>query len=320
LLGIMKEILANESLNKWSDEDLQEAANKNLGEDPARLAQDLATIKAWIAKSPHLHSIRQDDGFLIMFLRGCKFSLERTKEKLDFHFTVRGNLPSWFDGWDPRFPEIKHIIKAGIYIPLPGYDRHGRKVIVMRGGLSDPDTMKKDDEFKTSTMVMEAAMNGDKQAVICGIVLIQDLNNMTLAHAISPAVAKKAMTVWQDAYPTRPKALHFVNMPPVMERMFNMVQGFQKEKMRERNHVHPKGDYSKMQADLGLEVLPKEYGGTNTSLDELRDYWIDEIDNRREWLLEQPKFKTDEKKRPGKPKSHSDIFGIEGSFRKLEID
>ena len=313
---------SNEVLNAWSDEELARAARDDLGEDPARLSEDLAAIKSWIKKSAHLHSIRQDDEFLTMFLRGCKFSLERTKEKLDFHFSVRGNLPSWFDDWDPRKPELRHIIKAGGVLALPGYDRHGRKVVVMRGGKSDPNTMKKDDEFKASTMMMEMAMAGDKQAVIRGVVLLQDLSGMTASHAMSmtPAIAKRAMTVWQDAYPTRPKALHFVNMPPVIESVFKMVQSFQKQKMRERNHVHPVGDLSAMQADLGLEVLPKEYGGTNSSLEELRLFWAEEAEARRDWLMEQPKYKTDESKRPGKPKSHADIFGIEGSFRKLEID
>ena len=214
----------NETINKWSEEDLIEASKTDLGEDPGRLAEDLKTIKNWISKSPHLHSIKQDDAFLTAFLRGCKFSLEKTKEKLDFHFTVRGNLPTWFDNWDPRLPEIKRIISCGMYLPLPGYDKQGRKVILMRAGLSDPNTMKKDDEFKTSTMVMEAAMDGDSQAIIRGVVLIQDMEGMTLAKTLSmtPAVAKRAMTVWQDAYPTRPKALHFINFPSVMESIFKV--------------------------------------------------------------------------------------------------
>ena len=94
----------------------------------------------------------------------------------------------------------------------------------MRAGLSDPNTMKKDDEFKTSTMVMEAAMDGDSQAVIRGVVLIQDMEGMTLAKTLTltPAVAKRAMTVWQDAYPTRPKALHFINFPPIMDSIFKV--------------------------------------------------------------------------------------------------
>ena len=54
---------------------------------------------------------------------------------------------------------------------MPGYDKHGRKVIVMRGGLSDPNTMKKEDEFKASGMLMESAMDGDKQARVATKIL-----------------------------------------------------------------------------------------------------------------------------------------------------
>ena len=36
-----------------------------------------------------------------------------------------------------------------------------------------------------------------------------------------------------------------------------------------------------MQEELGLEVLPKEYGGSNVSFSELRDYWIEQMDRNR---------------------------------------
>ena len=82
---------------------------------------------------------------------------------------------------------------------------------------------------------------------------------MTLAHTLTmtPAVAKKAMTVWQDAYPSRPKAMHFINFPPVMESIYKMVTGFQKEKMRQRNHIHRKGNYC--YTEVNILQLQKMY-------------------------------------------------------------
>ena len=87
--------------------------------------EDLKALRSWLEKSPHLKEARQgatmlhistrfsinckaklfcwdlmdllemfsDDGKLLQFLRGCKFSLERTKEKLDLYNSCRSKLP-----------------------------------------------------------------------------------------------------------------------------------------------------------------------------------------------------------------------------------
>ena len=47
-----------------------------------------------------------------------------------------------------------------------------------------------------------------------------------------------------------------------------MMKGFMKEKMRQRMHVHAKGDLTKLQEAVGLDILPKEYGGTNGTVQE----------------------------------------------------
>eukprot|EP00091_Calanus_sinicus_P008665 TRINITY_DN20822_c0_g1_i1.p1 TRINITY_DN20822_c0_g1~~TRINITY_DN20822_c0_g1_i1.p1 ORF type:complete len:163 (+),score=38.21 TRINITY_DN20822_c0_g1_i1:34-489(+) len=151
------------------------------------------------------------------------------------------------------------------------------------------------------------------------------MGGMTAAHALSmnPVVAKKAMTVWQDAYPARPKALHFITMPPVIESVFKMMEGFQKEKMKKRNHVHPKGDMSKMQEDLGLDILPKEYGGTNGTVEELTSFWLDEMEKNRDWLMERNEItrldRSKENRR--KPKTYiTDYLVIGGSLTETLVN
>ncbi len=70
----------------------------------------------------------------------------------------------------------------------------------------------------------------------------------------------------QDAYPSRPQGMHFLNMPSAMEAIFSLMKGFAKDKMRSRIQVHSKHDFKQLHEALGKEVLPSEFGGTNGSM------------------------------------------------------
>ncbi|XP_021933631.1 retinol-binding protein pinta-like, partial [Zootermopsis nevadensis] len=92
--------------------ELQAIAREELNEDPARLEQDLKYLREWLAKQPHLIP-RTDSQWLITFLRGCKFSLERTKSKIEMFYTLRTALPEFFTNRDPMLPEIQNVLKSG---------------------------------------------------------------------------------------------------------------------------------------------------------------------------------------------------------------
>ena len=137
--------------------------------------------------------------------------------------------------------------------------------------------------------------------------------------------------------------MHFLGMPAFMKSIFEVMSSFAKDKMRKRFIVHRQGDLTKLHEELGVEVLPAEYGGTNgsiqdhigkkhghflvistfnilTSENSFTDALRKHLKTNRNFLLEMSKYRANEKKRPGKSKTHSDLFGMEGSFRQLDFD
>jgi len=74
---------------------LLEVAKKELFEEPKRRAADVQAIRDWLKKQSHIVA-QPDDQTIVSFLRGCKFSLERTKEKLDMYYTMRTAAPEFF--------------------------------------------------------------------------------------------------------------------------------------------------------------------------------------------------------------------------------
>lgn len=50
------------------------------------------------------------------------------------------------------------------------------------------------------------------------------------------------------------------------------------------------------------------------------DDTFNSIKEMRQWFLDEENCRVDEQKRPGKPKTESDYFGVEGSFKTLNLD
>lgn len=93
-------------------DDLQKIAIDELGEDPKRLPEDVEALRAWIKQQPHL-KVRNDDQFLVQFLRGCKYSLENVKQKFDYYYTVRKYKPMLNPVYDVDDPDFRKLHNTG---------------------------------------------------------------------------------------------------------------------------------------------------------------------------------------------------------------
>jgi hypothetical protein len=87
-------------------------------------------------------------------------------------------------------------------------------------------------------------------------------------------------------------------------------------------------------------LLPEEYGGNAgpvaklicrkinifseqrcvTAIDFILGAYAKELLEYNDWFLADANSGVDEKKRPGKPKTSQDLFGLEGSFKQLTVD
>ena len=186
-----------------------QVAKEQLEEDDERRAQNVQIIREWLKKQPHLRSCPTDAQFLLKFLRGCKYSLEKTKQKLDLTLTLRTMLPDIYSSWDPMKSENQKALSFGPLLPLPGYDHLGRRVAIIRSGCHDPSSLSLEVIQRVSFMIWDIVFHEEEQMFITGAVLILDMEGFTMSHfaQMPMSLTKQLQLCWEDANPIRPKSI-----------------------------------------------------------------------------------------------------------------
>lgn len=202
---------------------------------------------------------------------------------------------------------------------LPGLTPNGRRVSILRGEDKDAPTPNVADAMKLMLMIGDIRLF-EEQVGVAGDVVIFDASVATPQHfaKFTPALVKKFLICVQEAYPVKLKEIHIVNLSPLVDTIVNFVKPFLKEKIRQRIHFH--GNMESLYKVVPKSVLPTEYGGDAGSIKDINEAWRQILIDNRPYFIEQEKMKANEALRPGSPRTSDDLFGMDGSFRKLTID
>ncbi|XP_063992396.1 alpha-tocopherol transfer protein-like [Diachasmimorpha longicaudata] len=289
-----------------------------LNREPELKESDIQALRDWCSKQPHLPKISDTD--LAVFLHSNYYRIEPTKNTIESYYTMRTHLPEFFSNRDPFVgKDLRQAFNTVACMQLEGRTPEGYQIAF--GCLMDFDASHYvyNDTMKFWNMVTDLWIR--EKGTMEGHIFVIDVMGVTFGHAgrLSPLGLKKYLTFLQEALPVRLKGVHFIHSLPVMEVILAMAKPFLKKELLEILHFHTTNDTA--EKFFPIELLPNESGGKAGPVKDLHVKNIKRLEANREFFLEDEQtMRVTEALRPGKQKTVTDLFGVEGSFKKLDID
>ncbi|XP_018400278.1 PREDICTED: alpha-tocopherol transfer protein-like isoform X1 [Cyphomyrmex costatus] len=293
---------------------LEEEMKKN----PQLKLSDIESLREWCDKQPHLPKI--EDSFLVLFLHSNYYQMEPTKNTIENYYTIRTHLPEIFCNRDPLEEKgLQQSFKTVAIFPLNGLTKEGYKMIFITFLDSDPSSYNQNADFKHAIMLTDIHFLMDDR--IHGYILVIDADKFSFGHMMrtNPLEVKKHVYYIQEALPIRLKAIHVINAAPAAELLMKMAKPFMKNELMHIIRFHL--SLESLSEYIPVDALPNETGGKAGSVHKLAEIHKRKFEDYREWfLLDESTRRVNEALRIGKSKTVNDLFGIDGNFKKLDID
>ncbi|KAI5642232.1 CRAL/TRIO domain-containing protein [Phthorimaea operculella] len=287
---------------------LEEEYQKKTGITP----EDIRKLREWLKTQPHLPEEYITDLDLILTFHCSARSTEVTKQLLDLHFTLRTLFTNFFKdrAYDAKIEFVTE--KVLLARPLPVKSPEGYGVFYVKFLDQDSKSFVFADCLRTGLMRLDLWQY--EEGTWPGLLILIDLDNMSLGHLSKLDMQSEAMLV-------NLKGFHFLNAPAFMDRLMMLLRPFLNKSFMSILQIHQVGSRT-LDKYFPIENLPTgTAGGMGKSVEVLIKENVTKMSAAKDYFLQENKKRVTESKRPGRPKTISDIFGgVEGSFKKLDID
>ncbi|XP_037942887.1 alpha-tocopherol transfer protein-like [Teleopsis dalmanni] len=300
---------------------LQELALENCNENPDTVECHISALQSWIKQSPHLKA-RMDKKLLLAFLRRCQFSMEETKKRIDAFYTMKIHCREFLCEREVT-KSLIHLYNTGVYIiPIRPSSAIGPRIIIIPLVKQDPKFMNLNEIFKIFFMLLEVLAMEDDNATVAGIVFIFDIRDITMEQMrkCDRALLKKNWLFGERCMPLKLIEIHLIHMRRDTFTIYNIMSNFLSCKKHFKVFMHKKAE--DIFRYLPREALPIEYGGQNGYQAEALEYWRHKLLQYTDYFANDDNFGTIEKNRICLTKrfEHRDFCGLNGSYRKLQVD
>lgn len=236
----------------------------------------------------------------------------KTFEKACFS---RMKYKDMIDYKEEHFMKVIKLLNTGTFVPFPNRDAEGRRFILFRVSKWDTEIFTAFDIMRTLVYCCLILLE-EEETQIAGISYVFDVAGLSASQLLTPKFLKDGMDLMLNCSPIRYKDSYVMNLPSIGKFVLDFVLSMIKGKLSMR--VSSLDNSSDLKNHIDSNILPKEYGGTQ-SCDEMLDKFLIEEAGRRSILLDYLNFDLDFNKIPFESFYSVEEEGV-GSFRKLDID
>lgn len=207
-------------------------------------------------------------------------------------------------------------MKYQYYIPLPKLTDKQERVLIWKVNGDDPD----DYSFHQSSILMlTIALLLMTYDYSIGEIMVIDYSGFSFGHftKMYPHIVSKLMKLYMEAFSARLISIQYINCPSFVDTVLTLLKPILKEKLY--NKIVVNKNMESFYKIVPKKYLPSDYGGEQKSLEELQNDWMEEIKLQENYIVGQLKIVSNESNRIGKLYD-KEMFGIEGTFKKINLD